>query len=226
MTDALPPQVRAQRDMAMSDLLNEQLSALVDGELPPEETALLLRRIEREPELARRLARYRACGEVLRGEQYPLRGDFALRVSAAIALEPAPSAAGLRPASVQRRQVPGWLRSAAGLAVAASVGMIAVLVLQRAVPSALPTAGQVAQVRALEVAPAPMQLATTLPQVPAGVEPRSYVTPPGRAGLQEIQGATLANYVVAHSSVSGPLAGRSVLIHLLADQPAAESGGR
>jgi hypothetical protein len=58
------------------------------------------------------------------------------------------------------------------------------------------------------------------------VEPRSYVTPPGRAGLQEIQGATLANYVVAHSGVSGPMGGRSVLIHLLADQPAAESGGR
>jgi hypothetical protein len=30
--------------------------------------------------------------------------------------------------------------------------------------------------------------------------------------------ATLANYVVAHSQVSAPLAGRSVLIHLVADE--------
>ena len=49
----------------MSDLLNEQLSALMDGELPPEETALLLRRLEREPELAARLARYSAIGDAL-----------------------------------------------------------------------------------------------------------------------------------------------------------------
>jgi anti-sigma factor RsiW len=36
----------------MSELLNEQLSALLDGELPPEETSLLLRRLGRETELA------------------------------------------------------------------------------------------------------------------------------------------------------------------------------
>jgi hypothetical protein len=30
--------------------------------------------------------------------------------------------------------------------------------------------------------------------------------------------ATLAGYVVAHSTVSAPLAGRSVLIHLVADE--------
>jgi len=58
------------------------------------------------------------------------------------------------------------------------------------------------------------------------VEPPSYVTPAARPGLQEIQGATLANYVVAHSEVSGPLASRSVLIHLLADQPPPEPTAR
>ena len=81
----------------MSDLLNEQLSALVDGELAPEETALLLRRLEREPELAQRLARYRLCGEVLRGEHHQPRADFALRISAAIAREPASRPAAAAP---------------------------------------------------------------------------------------------------------------------------------
>ncbi len=210
----------------MSDLLNEQLSALVDGELPPEETALLLRRIEREPTLARRLARYRVCGEVLRGEHHQPRADFAMRISAAIAREPQAAMVAARPASAPRPRVPAWLRSAAGLAVAASVGMVALLVLQRTVPSALPTAAPVAQLAAVEPAAPPAVQVVALPQVPAGVEPRSYVTPPGRAGLQEIQGATLANYVVAHSGVSGPMASRNVLIHLLADQPTAEAAGR
>jgi len=73
----------------MSELLNEQLSALLDGELPPEETSLLLRRLDREAELAGRLARYRLCGDVLRGERVQPRAGFTLRVSAAIAAEPA-----------------------------------------------------------------------------------------------------------------------------------------
>ena len=194
----------------MSEILNEQLSALLDGELPPEQTALLLRRIEREHELSGRLARYRACGEVLRGERAQPRADFALRVSAAIAREPARRAR-------RAAHVPGWLRSAGGLAVAASVGMLAVLVLQRAVPGVLPAA-PVADTRTL-VVPATTVEAATLAPAGSG-EPQSYVTPVARRGLEEIRGATLANYVVAHSGASGPLGSRSVLIHLLADPPA------
>ena len=34
----------------MSEILNQQLSALLDGELPPEQTELLLKRLSREPE--------------------------------------------------------------------------------------------------------------------------------------------------------------------------------
>jgi sigma-E factor negative regulatory protein RseA len=209
----------------MSDLLHEQLSALLDGELPPEETALLMRRLEREPELARRLARYRVCGEVLRGERVQPSADFALRVSEAIAAEPAVHVA------VPRRRVPARLKSAAGLAVAASVGMVAVLVLQRAVPGTLGPAATVADAGpavaadpvVAPVATAPMPVVESLPAlatVSPGSEPPSYVTPAAKPGLQEIRGATLANYVVAHSGVSGPLGGRSVLIHLLADPPA------
>ena len=36
MTYALSRRARAERDQAMSDILNEQLSALLDGELPPD----------------------------------------------------------------------------------------------------------------------------------------------------------------------------------------------
>jgi negative regulator of sigma E activity len=201
--------------MAMSELLHEQLSALLDGELPPEETALLLRRLEREPELARRLARYRVCGDVLRGERVQPSAGFALRISAAIARDPAMAPLAVPPAA--RPRLPAWLKSAGGLAVAASVGMLALLVLQRTVP------GTPIQPATLATTTAPASLPPTAVQLPAMLatdEPRSYVTPPAKPGLQEIRGAALANYVVAHSGVSGPLGGRSVLIHLLADPPA------
>jgi hypothetical protein len=211
----------------MSDLLNEQLSALLDGELPPEQTALLLRRIEREPELAARLARFRICGEVLRGERVQPRPDFALRVSAAIAAEPEPQP-GSAPAAPTRRagRVPGWLKSATGLAVAASVGMLAVLVLQRTAPGVLPLAADGSTSAVLASSPRVDQQLGTVARIPAPLltppgsdEPRSYVTPAPKGGLEEIRGATLANYVVAHSSVSGPMGGHNVLIHLLADPP-------
>ena len=214
----------------MSDLLNEQLSALLDGELPPEQTALLLRRIEREPELAARLARFRICGEVLRGERVQPRADFALRVSAAIAAEPElqPGLAAAAPAAPTRRpgRVPGWLKSATGLAVAASVGMLAVLVLQRTAPGVLPRAADGDPLAAVAASPQVDPQVPSVAHIPAALltppgsdEPRSYVTPAPKGGLEEIRGATLANYVVAHSSVSGPMGGHNVLIHLLADPP-------
>ncbi len=196
----------------MSDILNEQLSALLDGELPPEETTLLLKRLGREQALAARLGRYRLCGDVLRGERVQPRADFALRISAAIAAEPA-----LATPVAARARRGGWLEPLAGLAVAASVAVVAVLVLQ-----ASPGPGRPEPLAALvPAAPAPVaQLATrATPAYSQGSgEPLSYVTPAVRPRLGVIPEATLASYVVAHSTVSAPLAGRSVLIHLVADE--------
>ena len=86
----------------MSDLLKEQLSALIDGELPAAETALLLKRLGQESELRGCLARYRVCGETLRGARIGTRAaDFTLRVSALLAAEPCHRAA--RGSAAQRR---------------------------------------------------------------------------------------------------------------------------
>lgn len=206
----------------MSDVLDEQLSALLDGELPPEETALLLKRLGREPELAARLVSYRLCGDVLRGEQASPRADFAMRVSAAVA-----SLAPIAPPAAARRpwRTPRWLRPAAGLAVAASVGMLAVLLVQRSAlldaPRPLAAVASVAPLAA--TARAGARPAAGLRS--AG-EPVSYVTPAVRPGLGTISGAMLTNYVVAHSEASSPLAGRSILIHLVADEPAGDPPSR
>ena len=50
----------------MTDAVNEQLSACLDGELPPAELDLLLKRLERNPELREAIGRYTVIGEALR----------------------------------------------------------------------------------------------------------------------------------------------------------------
>lgn len=103
----------------MSESLNEQVSASVDGELEGTETSLLLRRLSTDPELRARWARYHLISDTLKNnlsQQLPV--NFAERVSQAIADEPTPQ----RLFSPMR-----LLKPAAGLAIAASVAALAVL---------------------------------------------------------------------------------------------------
>ena len=63
----------------MSDEIREQLSALMDGELPRDQVRFLLRRIDGDTPLAHTWARYQLAGGVLgrRTAALPLRNDFA-----------------------------------------------------------------------------------------------------------------------------------------------------
>jgi negative regulator of sigma E activity len=217
----------------MSDLVNEQLSALVDGELPPEETTLLMRRIAREPELARRYARYQAMGDLLRGERARPSADLSARICAAVAAEPlpesAPVAAAPQPAGRGTRR-PGRrqaiLRPLAGLGLAAAVGALAVVLVGRApqggtAEPSMPVAREI-QPAAAALPPVTAVAADEASPVSATAEPASYVTPAAApSALRPINGATLANYVAAHARMSGALGGRDALIHLVSD-PAVE----
>ncbi|ABI56689.1 sigma-E factor negative regulatory protein [Alkalilimnicola ehrlichii MLHE-1] len=107
----------------IDDPLSEQLSALADGELSREELPLLLARLDESPERRARLARYYLARDGLQratGEGIDL--GLADRVRDALRDEPAH-----RPS---RRPLPGshYLRPAAGLALAASVALVGVLV--------------------------------------------------------------------------------------------------
>jgi len=59
--------------------IREQLSALMDGELPRDQVRFLLRRIDGDAQLAQAWARYQIAGGVLRRQAVvlPLREDFA-----------------------------------------------------------------------------------------------------------------------------------------------------
>lgn len=108
--------------------IREQISALVDGELPEAECRLLLARMQRDPALRLTWERYLLAGEVLRnqaGRLYDPR--FSQRVMAAIESRESPA---LPEQGSGGRSVPGWFRTAASMAVAAGVAVVAVLLLQ------------------------------------------------------------------------------------------------
>ncbi|MGB5177969.1 MAG: sigma-E factor negative regulatory protein [Gammaproteobacteria bacterium] len=107
----------------MKEKLHEQLSALVDDELEAAEQALLLRQIAADPVLCERLARYQLISDALQNHLPPrLEVGFHNCVQAALQDEPA--------IHVGSSRFAGMVKPLAGLAVAASVAVVAVLSLQ------------------------------------------------------------------------------------------------
>lgn len=197
----------------MTDRIKEQLSSFLDGELPDTESALLLKRLERDDELRGALSRYSLIGAVLRSDgDVPAARQVAARVSAAIAKEPFRAATAARLPG--RRSV---MRSLAGLAVAASVALAAVVLLQQMNPSDVPSADAVL---ARAEAP-PVQPVADEPDASAALS-TPYVTPPAADGpAAGIPPAELANYLVAHYGYASPLVRRSVGAGLISDDEAA-----
>ena len=104
-----------------------QLSAMLDGELSPDQARFMLRRLQHDAELAACWERWQVCGDVLRGGGHALLpADFSKRVAAAItAPEGAARAApATRMAAADTRRPHGLLRWGGG-ALAASVALVA-----------------------------------------------------------------------------------------------------
>ncbi len=103
----------------MSQIIDMQLSALLDGELPADQEALLLRRLEHDSELREKLARFSLIGECVRGGVVPTSAmKISERVSAMIAAE-LPEHVSAAPVSVAR----GF----AGAGIAASIALLVML---------------------------------------------------------------------------------------------------
>ena len=192
----------------MTERIKEQLSAFLDGELPEPESALLLKRLERDDELRGALSRYSLIGAVLRSDgDVPAARQVAARVSAAIAREPAPGGFANR---WRRRRA--LARSIAGLGVAASVAAASIML--------APSLGtQVATAPAAVVAQqaeAPVLPVAEIdaPAPDAGV---TYTTPPATDAAGGLPPAELANYLVAHYGYASPLVRRSVVAGLIAE---------
>jgi sigma-E factor negative regulatory protein RseA len=196
----------------MNEELDSQLSAMFDDELASAECELLARRLSRDGELKARWERYALIAAAIRAERgVRLNARVARRVSVMVGSEPA-FAGQTAPPRAQRR----WLRPAAGAAVAAGVAAVSILWLRGQVPSAA-----VVATPPLAAIPAPR---VTTPAAPAasprpGV-PDSYVVPPAARGAGAVVPATeLANYVVAHSMFSPPMARRNLLSSFMTSEP-------
>jgi sigma-E factor negative regulatory protein RseA len=102
----------------MTEDIKQQLSALMDGELDADTRRFLLRRLQRDEELAGSWERWHLGADCLRGRHVvPMRSGFARAIAAAIAADPVP----------RRGLGPTLLRWGGGMAVAASVAIAALL---------------------------------------------------------------------------------------------------
>lgn len=162
----------------MSQLIKEQLSALLDGELPVEEEDLLFRQLEKNAEYRAVLGRYSLMAEIIRG---PSADPEVLRVSERISMSLLDQA----PHSIEEPSKSTWSMAAKGLVgtgIAASVAILALVSLN-----------------SFDRQPVP-----ALVELPADVD--SYVVPEhSEGGQMAITPARLTNYLVSHGEFfNGP----------------------
>jgi sigma-E factor negative regulatory protein RseA len=178
----------------MTDRINEQMSAFLDGELPADEARLLVRRLERDPALRRAFGNYVLAGEVLGAPGgVTASPGFAARVSAAI------DATTLDTTDVARqrpsRHAPRWTRPAVATAVAASAALAAVLLVRPDMRE-----GQ--------------------PLMANGSNPVTVATLPiAQSSPTPAQSQRLAGYLVSHSQFTSPIGRRNVWSGVLAADP-------
>lgn len=141
-----------------------QLSAMLDGEVSPDEARFMLRRLQHDSELAACWERWQVCGDILRGNGHALLpAGFSHRVAMAVAGDASSPGNTAAPAPRSSR-LPRW---AAGAALAASVAVVA-LFTARQLPEPAPRDG--AGMAGTGTAPAAMPPAI-VPPVPAQPSP-------------------------------------------------------
>lgn len=113
--------------MSARDVMREQLSALMDGELSREESLFLLKRMEHDDELRDEWERLHMVSALQQGEFQSVSSGFCARVMATVALEEAPAANGTRKVVARVTVMPRWLGTVAGGAIAAAVAYVALV---------------------------------------------------------------------------------------------------
>lgn len=186
----------------MTDQINDQISAFIDNELSADESALLVRRFERDTEARARAMRYTLIGAAMRGELLdPHPTVLRQRVAAALA-GTAPGAARAR-----GRWPQGLARPLLGLGIAATVAVVAIGGLRSLNEAALPPS---------DVDTAPLVADVPAPgyTVPQEIDEARVVTPP----------TLLTNYLIVHGQYASGLTRTTVNSNVVG--AAAESAER
>jgi negative regulator of sigma E activity len=182
----------------MTDQINDQISAFIDNELSADESALLVRRFERDTEARARAMRYTLIGASLRGELLePHPSVLRQRLAAALSGATAPSVPKAR-----ERWTDRWARPLLGVGIAATVAVVAIGTL-----------------RSLsEVAPAPDNLSAGGPavqQVRDSVPVPIYVVPQDTDESHTDTPIRLTNYLMHHGEFASGLSRTSVNSNVL-----------
>ncbi len=111
----------------MNDAIRTQISAFVDGELPDNEAQMLLRRMSHDRQLRQQAAEYLSMGRAMRGER-SVPGIEALRDRVAAAIDDRSLEEDI---TIGESISPKYLRPVAGVAIAATVALAAILGLQQ-----------------------------------------------------------------------------------------------
>ncbi|MCI0516776.1 MAG: sigma-E factor negative regulatory protein [Woeseiaceae bacterium] len=112
----------------MNEALKMQISAFIDGELPENEAELLLRRLNQDAAMRQQVAKYLAIGRYMRRDpELPGMPELRSRIASALGEELAPVA------QVEVRQASRFLRPALGVALAASVAVVALVGLRQSI---------------------------------------------------------------------------------------------
>jgi negative regulator of sigma E activity len=147
----------------MTDQINDQISAFIDNELSEDESALLVRRFERDGDARTRAMRYTLIGASLRGELLePHPSVLRQRIAAALS---GGTTAPIMPRA-RERWTDRWARPLLGVGIAATVAVVAI--------------GTLRSVNEASIAPIPSTAIGAFPlQVSDSVRAPSYVVPQG-----------------------------------------------
>lgn len=177
----------------MNDALKMQISAFIDGELPANESELLLRRLSQDSAMRQQVAQYLTIGRLIRREQeVPGMGELRNRIAAALGEEPVEAVPAPEPA---RRR---YLKPAAGVAVAATVAVAALVGL-----------------RQTELSEAPQRPVASVESAPPSAAESIGYTEPAPAALSERPGETLMQYYLSHGATSADLGANGILTRLV-----------
>lgn len=177
----------------MTDQISDQISAFIDNELSADESALLVRRFERDSEARARALRYTLIGASLRGELLePHPSVLRQRVAAALSGNVAPIPSRPRESVLDR-----WSRPLLGVGIAATVAVVAIGTLRSLNEAALPPGNT------------PSLVAVPL-QVRDPVAAPSYVVPAATDQSSTVAAPRLTNYLMHHGWVASGLTRTSV----------------
>lgn len=177
----------------------QQLSAMLDGELPQDQARFLRRRLQHDGELSACFERWQVCGDVLRGRQVSLLPpDFAARVAAGIAAD---GGAAVPVADARRPRL--WRWGGGGAALAASVALVAMFAGR---PDGL--VGDAAAPRPA-AATASVDAAPSMPVVDVASDATALAAPASDAGIALVGAAALASADATRRAAGGDRAARA-----------------